>query len=99
MVQTWPRLRLYTFSPDHSAPGSPGESSPGPGSTTSHCPEVAGQGMVPRFNIPSGRASSGASCQEGPSVPSRGLDISLPTRTVEIVGLIAIIDSGLNRGC
>ncbi len=25
------------ISPDHSAPGSPGESSPGPGSTTSHC--------------------------------------------------------------
>ncbi len=23
--------------PDHSAPGSPGESSPGPSSTTSHC--------------------------------------------------------------
>ncbi len=25
-----------------SAPGSPGESSPGPGSNTSHCPAVAG---------------------------------------------------------
>ncbi len=35
--------------PDRSAPGSPGESLPGPGSTTSHCPAVAGQSMVPRY--------------------------------------------------
>ncbi len=88
------------FSPDHSAPGSPGESSPGPGSTTSHCPAVAGQSMVPRYNIPSRRASSGAPCQEGPSVPSRGLDISPPTRTMETVGLASegaqLIDSGLS---
>ncbi len=45
-------------------------------STTSHCPAVAGQSMVSRYNIPPRRASSGAPCQEGPSVPSRGLDIS-----------------------
>ncbi len=45
-------LSVY-ISPDRSAPGSPGESSPGPGSTTSHCPAVAGQSMIPRFNIPS----------------------------------------------
>ncbi len=75
------------ISPDRSASGSPGESSPGPGSTTSHFPVVAGQSMVPRFNIPSRRASSGAPRQEGPSVPSRGLVISPPTRTVETVGL------------
>ncbi len=62
--------------PDRSASGSFGESSQGPGSTTYHCPTVAGQSMVPRYNIPSGRASSGAPRQEGPSVPSRGLDIS-----------------------
>ncbi len=74
------------ISPDRSAPVSPGESSPGPGSTTSHCPAVAGQIMVPRYNIPSRRVSSGAPRQEGPSVPSRGLDISPPTRTVETVG-------------
>ncbi len=88
------------ISPDHSAPGSPGESSPGPGSTTSHCPTVAGQSMVPRFNIPSRRASSGAPHQKGLSVPSRGLDISPPTRTVETVGLASegaqLIDSGLS---
>ncbi len=75
------------ISPDRSASGSPGESSPGPGSTTSHFPVVAGPSMVPRFNIPSRRASSGAPRQEGPSVPSRGLVISPPTRTVETVGL------------
>ncbi len=42
------------------APRSSGESSPGTGSSTSHCPTVAGQSMVPRFNIPSRRASAGA---------------------------------------
>ncbi len=45
-------------------------------STTSHCPAVAGQSMVSRYNIPPRRASSGAPRQEGPSVPSRELDIS-----------------------
>ncbi len=56
--------------------------------------------MVPRNNIPSRRASSVAPRQEGPSVPSRGLDISPPTRTVETVGLASegaqLIDSGLS---
>ncbi len=36
------------ISPDRSAPGSTGESSPGPGPTTSYCPAVAGQSMVPK---------------------------------------------------
>ncbi len=88
------------ISPDRSAPGSPGESSPAPGSTTSHCPRMAGQSMVPRYNIPSRWASSGAPRQEGHSVPSRGLDISPPTRTVETVGLTSegtqLVDSGLS---
>ncbi len=75
------------ISPDRSAPGSPEKSSPGPGSTTFHCPAVAGQSLVCRYNIPSRCASSGAPHQEGHSVPSRGLDISPPTRTVETVGL------------
>ncbi len=52
-----------------------------------HCPVVARQSMVPRYNIPSRRASSRAPRQEGPSVPSGGLEISPPTRTVETVGL------------
>ncbi len=56
--------------------------------------------MVPRYNIPPQRASSGAPRQEGPSVPSRGLDISPPSRTVETVGLgpegAQLIDSSLS---
>ncbi len=88
------------FFPDRSAPESPGESSPGPSSTTSLCPAVAGQSMVPRFNIPSRRAFSGAPRQEGPSVPSRELNISPPSRTMKTVGLASegaqLIDSGLS---
>ncbi len=61
---------------------------------------VAGQSMVPRSIIPSRRASSGATRQEGPSVPSGGLDISPPSRTMETVGLASegaqLIDSGLS---
>ncbi len=88
------------ISPDRSAPGSTGESSPGPGPTTSYCPAVAGQSMVPKSILPSRRASSGAPRQEGPSVPSGGLDISPPSRTMEIVGLASegaqLINSGLS---
>ncbi len=73
-----------------------------PGSTTSHCPAVAGQNMVPRYNIPSQLASSGAPRQEGTSVTSRGLDISPPTRALETVGLASegaqLIDSGTSTG-
>ncbi len=46
------------------------------------------------------RASSGDPRQEGPSVPSRGLGISTPTRTMETVVLASegaqLIDSGLS---
>ncbi len=101
MTQTWPRLRLCMHSPDCSAPGSIGECSPGPGPTTSYCPMVAGQSMVPRSIIPSRRASSGATRQEGPSVPSGGLDISPPSRTMETVGLASegaqLIDSAATQ--
>ncbi len=76
------------ISPDCFAPGSPEAIWPGPGSTNYNCPAVAGQIMVPRYNIPPRRASSGAHHQEGPSVPIRGLDISPPTRIVQSVGLL-----------
>ncbi len=59
-------VQSVCISPDRSASGSPGESLPGPGSTTSHCPMAAGQSMDPRYNISSGRASSGA--QAGGSI-------------------------------
>ncbi len=83
-LQWW--LRTKGFSP-RGNPFCMIKVTPGPSSTTSHCPVVAGQSMVPRFNIPSRRTCSGAPRQEGPSVPSRGLDISPITRTVETVGL------------
>ncbi len=75
------------ISPDHSAPGSTGESSPGPGPTMFYCPTVAGKSMVPRSIFPSQRAYSGAPRQEEASVPSGGLDISPPSITMETVGL------------
>ncbi len=88
------------ISSDRSAPGSTGESSPGPGPTTSYCPAVAGQSMVPKSILPSRRASSGAPRHDGPSVPSGGLDISPPSRTMETVGLASegaqLINSGLS---
>ncbi|CAM4733226.1 unnamed protein product [Leuciscus chuanchicus] len=56
--------------------------------------------MVSRSCVPPRRESSGDSCQEGPSVPSRGLNISPPPRTVEPVGLASegaqLIESGLS---
>ncbi len=87
------------ISPDRSAHGSPEESSLGPGFTTSHCPVVARQSMVPRYNIPSRWASSGAPHQEGPSVPSRGLDISPPTRTVKLWAWPLRRPRSLNQAC
>ncbi len=63
---------ILRISPDRSAPGSTGESSPGPSPTTSYCPAVAGQSMVPKSILPSRRASSGAPRQEGPSVQAGG---------------------------
>ncbi|CAM4711693.1 unnamed protein product [Leuciscus chuanchicus] len=88
------------LSPSGSAPGSSGKSSQGPGLPASYSPALAGQSMVSRSCVPPRRASSGASCQEGPSVPSRGLNISPPPSTVEPVGLASegaqLIESGLS---
>ncbi len=93
MVQTWPRIRLYAFP------------------LIALLPEVLERVrrdrvllllIAPRWP---GRVwfsdliSAGTPRQDGPSVPSRGLDISPPTRTVETVGLASegtqLIDSGL----
>ncbi len=88
------------ISPDRSAPGSTGESSPGPGPTTSYCPAVGRAEYGSQIFLPSRRASSGAPRQEGPSIPSGGLDISPPSRTMETVGLASegaqLINSGLS---
>ncbi len=67
--------------PDHSAPETAGESSPVPGSTHSHCPAVAGQSMVPRYNIHPRRASSFSECGEGKeqfALPSAGIRCLCP---------------------
>ncbi len=85
------------ISPDRFAPGSPVESSPRTGFYCFSLPAVAGQSMVPRYKIPSRRTSSGAPRQEGPSVPSGGLEISPPTRTVGLASEGGqLIDSGLS---
>ncbi len=88
MVQTWPRLRLYAFFPQSLCSWESWREFAGIGFYYYFSlPHGGQQSMVLRFNIPSWRASSGAPRQEGSSVPSRGLDISPPTRTVETVGL------------
>ncbi len=75
------------ISADRSAPGSTGESSPGPGPTTSYCPVVAGQSMFPKSSLPSRRASSRAPRQEGPSVPSVGARYFTPIQNYGNCGL------------
>ncbi|CAM4558277.1 unnamed protein product [Leuciscus chuanchicus] len=86
------------FSLTHPAPL--GLDAMGPGPSTSYSPALAGQSMVSRSCVPPRRASSGASRQEGPFVPGRGLNISPPPRTVEPVGLASegaqLIESGLS---
>ncbi len=87
MTQTWPRLRLYAFPPIALLPGV--------------LERVRGD-RVPLLLIAprGGQAEYGSqiyypfsmgflwsSRQEGPSVPSGGLDISPPSRTMETVGL------------
>ncbi len=88
------------ISPDRSAPWGPGESLPGPGSTTFHCPRWLGRVWFPDI----------ISLLDGPplELPVRrdllsqagGLEIPPPTRTVETVGLasegVQLIDSGLS---
>ncbi len=97
MVQTWPRFRLHAFSQSLCSRESWREFAR-TGFYYFSLPRRAGQSMVTRYNIPSRRASSGAPRREGPSVPSKGLEISPPTRTVETVGLASqgaqLIDSG-----
>ncbi len=100
MTQTWPRFRLYAFPPIALLPGV--------------LERVRGDRVPLLLIAPSGaRAEYGSqiyypfsagllwiSRQEGPSVPSGGLDISPPSRTMETVGLASegahLIDSGLS---
>ncbi len=75
------------LSPYRSAPGSTGESSPGPGSTTSHCPRLAGQSTVPRNNIPPRQASSGAPPSGGTFCPKWGARYFTPSQNCGNGGL------------
>ncbi len=78
------------FSPDGSAPGSTGESLPGPGSTTSHCPAVAGRVWFPDIIF----------LIDGPFCPKQGAQYFTPSKTVETADLASegaqLIDSGLS---
>ncbi len=73
--------------PGRSAPRSPGESSPGPGSTTSHCPVVAGQSMVPRFNIPLPTGLLWSSPSRGIFCPKQGAGYFTPNQNCGNCGI------------
>ncbi len=100
MTQMWPRLHLYAFPPIALLPGVLERVRRDRVPLLLIAPRWPGRVMVPKSILPSRRASSGAPRQEGPSVPSGGLDISPPSRTMETVGLVSegaqLINSGLS---
>ncbi len=99
IVQTWPSFFLCALSPIALLPGVL-ERVRRTGFYYFSLPRGSRAEYGSQIYIPSRRTSSGAPRQEGPSVPSRGLDILPPTRTVETVGLASegaqLIDSGLS---
>ncbi|KAL0160079.1 hypothetical protein M9458_043804, partial [Cirrhinus mrigala] len=92
-----PSVRL---SPDRSAPGSSGESTPGQGQPTTGSPVLAGPSMVLGPDISPRRLSMGDSRQEGSPLTGRGHHPSPPPRAVEAVGVASegaqLIASGLS---
>ncbi len=76
MVQTWPRLRLYTFLPDRSVPGSSRENAPGWGPSITSSPILAGPSMVLGADFSPRRFSIGDSRQEGSPLTDGGHDPS-----------------------
>ncbi len=101
MVQTWPRHRLYAFTPIALLPGVLERVRRDWVLLLLIASRWPGRVWFPDLISLYRRASSGAPRQEGSSVPSRGLDISPPTRTVETVGLASegaqLIESGLSN--
>ncbi|XP_058653777.1 uncharacterized protein LOC131553263 [Onychostoma macrolepis] len=87
LVQTWPRLSLYTFFPDHSAPVSSGESAPGRGPYAASSPVLARPSTVlgPDFSLR--RLSMGDSHQEGSPLTGGEYDPSPQPGVVEAVGV------------
>ncbi|KAI2645466.1 Transposon Ty3-G Gag-Pol polyprotein [Labeo rohita] len=100
MVQTWPRLRLYAFPPDRSAPGSSRESAPGRGVPSSSSPVLAGPSMVLGPDFSPRRLSLGDSRQERSPLTGRGLHFSPPAGAVEALGVASegahLLASGLS---
>ncbi|KAI2646865.1 ORF V: Enzymatic polyprotein [Labeo rohita] len=100
MVQTWPRLRLYAFPPDRSAPGSSRESAPGRGVPSSSSPVLAGPSMVLGPDFSPRRLFLGDSCQERSPLTGRGLHSSPSAGAVEALGVASegahLLASGLS---
>ncbi len=100
MVQTWPRLRLYAFSPDRSAPRSSDERVRRDGvRLLLVAPVLAGPSMVLGPDFPPRRLSMGGSHQEGSPLTSRGCHSAPPPGVMETVGVAPegaqLIASGL----
>ncbi len=99
MVQTWPRLRLYTFPPIALLPGVSDESTPRRCSPTVSSPVLAGPSMVLGPDFPPRRLSMGGSRQEGSPLTSRGCHSAPPPGVMETVGVAPegaqLIASGL----
>ncbi len=87
MVQTWPRLHLYAFSPDRSAPGSSRESAPEWGPAVASSPVLAGPSMVLEPDFSPRRLSMGDSCLEGSPLTGGGYGPSPPPGVMEAVGV------------
>ncbi|KAI2655577.1 Transposon Ty3-G Gag-Pol polyprotein [Labeo rohita] len=87
MVQTWPRLRLYAFPPDRSAPGSSRESAPGRGVPPPSSPILAGPSMVLGPDFSPRRLSTGDSRQEGSPLTGGGLCVPPSPGAVETLGV------------
>ncbi len=75
------------ISPDCSAPRSTGESSPGPGPTTSYCPAVAGQSMVSQIYSPFSTGLLWSSPSGGTFCPKRGARYFTPLQNYGNCGL------------
>ncbi|XDV25212.1 hypothetical protein PO909_029164 [Leuciscus waleckii] len=100
MAQTWPRLHLYAFPPDRSAPRSSGEGPPGRRECNVSSSILAKPSVVLEPNIPSRRLSPGAAGQKGPSISGGGSNSPSSPRNIQPVGLASegahLIDSGLS---
>ncbi len=100
MTQMWPRLRLYAFPPIALLPGVLERVRRDRVSLLLIAPRWPGRVWFPNLLSLLDGPPLELPVREGPSVPSGGLDISPPSRTMETVGLASegaqLIDSGLS---